>query len=351
MNILSREDLRNQLKRREIAKVYLLFGAETYLRDLAAKTIADFVFHDASVRDFNEDEYSLNTPENLSYALASAEQLPMIASRRVIRVCDVRVSSTSTKDTLKEDYEDVLANYLKRPAETSVVIFIADELDKRRRMSRLLIENSVAVEFAALDDGKLKNWAKDKLKESGARADELALNHLIALVGNDVRRLTNEIEKIITASLPEKIITYDLVESLVPNSREITNFALTDQLVAKNKTKALEILKKILDDGAEPLMLLGLIAHNFRRIFMAKELMQNGVERTEVVRIMKLHPRFHEDFLQTARRSDENYLKKAIKRLAQTDLAIKTSIGGSGTNGARLQIEMLVCELVNFKKE
>lgn len=346
MAILSREDLRNKLKRREIAPVYLLFGAETYLRDLAAKTIADFAFGDNSARDFNEDEFSLNQAENLTYALASAEQLPMIASRRVIRITNVKVSSTGTKDNLKEDYENVLTNYLKNPSETSVVIFVADELDKRRKMAKLLIENSVAVEFTELDDNKLTHWAKDKLAEAGAKYDERSLRHLIALTGNEVRRLTNEIEKLVTASLPEKVISYELVESLVANSRELTNFALTDQLVAKNKSKSLEILRKILDDGAEPLMLLGLIAHNFRRLFMAKELMRQGVERTDVVRIMKLHPKYHEDFLLTARRSEEKYLKRTIQKLAQTDLAIKTSIGGGGKDGARMQIEMLVCELV-----
>ena len=41
MAVLTRDDLRDQLKRREIAPVYVLFGAETYLRDLAVKTIAD----------------------------------------------------------------------------------------------------------------------------------------------------------------------------------------------------------------------------------------------------------------------------------------------------------------------
>ena len=64
MPVLSREDLRNQLKKREIVPVYLLFGAESYLRDLAAKTIADFVFGEGSLRDFNETEFSLNTAEN-----------------------------------------------------------------------------------------------------------------------------------------------------------------------------------------------------------------------------------------------------------------------------------------------
>ncbi len=348
MAVLSREDLRNQLKKREIAPVYLLFGAETYLRDLAAKTIADFVFDENSLREFNENEFSLNQPENLTYALASAEQLPMIASRRVIRITDVKISATGTKDTLKEDFEAVLTTYLNRPAETSVVIFIADELDKRRKMSKLLIENSCAVEFAKFKDNELVLWARKEMRELGFDAEERALHHLVALVGDNLRRLTNEIKKVTTAALPDKVITYNLVESLVTNSREIPNFDLTDHLFGKDKRKPLEILKKILDDGAEPLMLLGLIAHNLRRLVMAKTMMNEGFERTEIVRMMKLHPKYHEDFLTSARHSDEKKLLQIIGRLAAADLAIKTSKGGGGNAGSRMQIEMLVCEIVNL---
>jgi DNA polymerase III subunit delta len=348
MPVLSREDLRNQLKKRVIAPVYLLFGAETYLRDLAAKTIANMVLDENSLREFNENEFSLNQSDNLSYALASAEQLPMIAARRVIRITDVKVSATGSKDTLKEDYETILSSYLARPSETSVVIFIADELDKRRKMSKILLENSVAVEFAKFSDNELVAWARKEMKEAGCDAEEKALYHLVGLVGDNLRKLTNEIKKVTTAALPEKIVTYELVESLVPNTREMSNFDLTDQLFGKDKRKPLQTLKKILDDGAEPLMLLGLIAHNLRRTLMAKELMSQGVERTEVVRVMKLHPKYHEDFLQTARRSDAAKLLHIIKRIAETDLAIKTSKGGGGNAGARMQLEILVCEIVNL---
>lgn len=348
MAILSRDDLRNQLKRRDIAPVYLLFGAETFLRDLAAKTIANLLFDENSLREFNENEFSLNQAENLTYALASAEQLPMIAARRVVWITDVRVSATGTKDTLKEDYEGLLAAYLSRPSPSSVVIFIADELDKRRKMSKILIENSVAVEFAKFNDNELVAWARKEFKDSGFDAEEKAVFHLVALVGDNLRKLSNEIKKITTAALPEKIVTYDLVESLVPNTREMSNFDLTDQLFGKDKRKPLQTLKKILDDGAEPLMLLGLIAHNVRRTLMAKQLMEQGVERTEVVRVMKLHPKFHEDFLQTARRSDKQKLLHIIERIAAADLAIKTSKGGGGNAGSRMQIEMLVCEIVNL---
>ena len=71
MSVLSREDLRNKLKRREFAPVYLLFGAETYLRDLSAKTIADLLLSNSSLREFNEIEHSLNNSK-LQYALADA---------------------------------------------------------------------------------------------------------------------------------------------------------------------------------------------------------------------------------------------------------------------------------------
>lgn len=342
MNILSREDLRNQLKHRDFKPVYLLFGAEGYMRNLAAKTIADLALTDSSLREFNEIEHSLKD-SRIEYALADAEQLPMMSSRRVVKIADIIVSANSNKDNLKEEDEAVLERYLARPAETSIVIFIADELDKRRKISKLLIENSVAVEFIALKDFELRKWIRDKARDLNAEVDEKAATHLIALLGEDVRKITVEIEKLAVAALPDRLITFDLVETLVPNSREISNFDLTDQLLAGNKSKALQVLKKILDDGAEPLMLLGLIANNFRRLFMAKELMSQGVERKEVARVMKLPPFKQEDFLATARRADTKKLSRIMQRIAEADLAVKTSKATP-----RLQIEILVCELTQF---
>jgi DNA polymerase III subunit delta len=347
MPILSRENLRNKLKNREFAPVYLLFGVETYLRDLAAKTIAELLLGNSSLREFNEIEHSLNNSK-LQYALGDAEQFPMIDSHRVIKITDIIISAGGNKDNLKEEDEEILARYLNRPSETSVVIFIANELDKRRRMSKLLLENSVAVEFSALEDAELRGEARKVADKSKADIEERALNHLIALVGNDVRKLTLEVEKLAVAALPDKLITYDLVETLVPNSRELPNFDLTDHLLAGNKRRALQTLKKILDDGAEPLMLLGLLAYNFRRLLQTKELMNQGVERIEVARVMRLHPSSQRDFLELARRNKTEKFSSILQRIAETDLAIKTSKGGGGNAGSRMQIEMLVCELVNL---
>jgi DNA polymerase-3 subunit delta len=342
---INREQLRTQIKGRELHPAYALFGVETYLRDIAAKTIADMAFGEGDFRDFNDNEFSLNNPDNIKSALAAADQLPMMASRRVVKITDVRVSSSAAKDTLKEEYFDALSAYLSNPSTTSIVIFIADELNGTRRMGKLLREKTVSVDFTTLEDGELIQWVRGKLRELDAEIDDRTLRHLISLTGPDARRLTTELNKLATAALPGRVIDIDLVDSLVSNVREISNFDLTAHLVSGDRPRALQTLEKILDDGTDPIALVGLLSYNYRRLLMAKDMMERGVDRSEVAKVVKLRYSDQEPFLAAARRADLRGIRKAVTRLAETDLAIKTSIGGSGPKGARMQIELLVCEL------
>lgn len=334
---ITKEDLRKKLRAGEIAPIYLLFGGETFLRDQAAKFITEIVLKDAPLREFNESVFSLASTD-IQQAIAAAEQLPMIASRRTVRITEINKLQ-------READEEVLARYIVRPAESCVAILVADDLDKRKKLSKTLLEHCTSIEFAPLSNDELMNWAHRTLRDSKAEADAKTLQHLIALTGDDVRRLTTELEKLATSAQPSGRITFEMVDELVPNSRELSNFELTDHLLAKNRRRALQILKKILDDGAEPLMLLGLIASNYRRLAWAKEAMARGADKDEVFRTIKLPYNKREDFLATARRADARTLSKCLQRIAQTDLAIKTSLGGGGASGSRLQIEMLVCEL------
>lgn len=342
---LSKEKLREQLKRREFSPVYVLYGAETHLRDLAAKTISDLAFGDGDLRDFNEAEFSLNAEDNLQRAFAAAEQLPMMSQRRVIRINEVRVTASGRYDTIKEDHEAILKAYFDRPSPTSIVLFIADELNGVRKMGKLLRSQPGAVEFVSLDDGELARMAADKFRDNGCTIEQNAVRHLVALVGNNIRRLTNEVNKLSAAAMPYGVVDMALIDSLVPHTRELTNFELTDQIVRQNKAGALKVLHKILDDGAEPVMLLGLISYNFRRLMMVSSMMSNGVDRREVARVMNLRYNDQEDFLRAARQLGTRKLGHFLNRIAETDVALKSSIGGGGPQGSRMLIETLVCEL------
>ena len=336
MSALTRQELHKALKAGRLEPLYLLFGPEDYLRNRAARAITETALKDSALREFNDSSFSLLSAD-VQHAIAAAEQLPMMSARRVVRVTDFA--------KLKEADEGALLRYLSRPVESSVVIFLADDLDKRRKLTKTLMDACASVEFAELADVELAAWAKDYLKKLKVTTDERTLHHIVALAGKSVRVLTMELDKLATAAIDTGFITMEMVETLVGRSRELSNFELTDHLIGRNRKRALEILYRLLDDGAEPVMLIGLIAGNFHRLALAKELMARGASREEVFRTVAMPFSKREDFLATARRTDTHSLSGHINRIAAADLAIKSSIGGGGPAGARLQLEMLVCEL------
>jgi DNA polymerase-3 subunit delta len=336
MPTLTKEELWRNLKGGKVAPLYLLFGPEDYLRDAAARAVTDAALKGAALREFNESSFSLASAD-VQHAIAAAEQLPMMAERRVVRVTDFA--------KLREADEEALVRYVARPVESSVVLFIADDLDKRRKLSKTLLEVCTSVEFAALNDSELATWARDRLKHLGANTDERTLRQIIALTGASVRQLSTELEKLATAALPGGHVTMEMVDALVGRSRELSNFELTDRLIARDRRRALETLSKLLDDGAEPVMLIGLLASSYHRLALAKDLMSRGAAEQEVFRVVNMPFNQRKEFLATARRADSNELARRIQRIAEADLAIKTSLGGGGDRGSRVQLEMLVCEL------
>jgi DNA polymerase-3 subunit delta len=331
MSLLTRQDLHRALKQGTIESLYLLFGPEDYLRDRTARTVADAALQGAALREFNEATFNLTT-SSIHEAIAAAEQYPMMSQRRVLYVTDFA--------KLRDSDEEALVRYLDRPSPTSVVIFLADDLDKRRKLTKTLCEVCNTVEFLPLSAGDRALFIRQRFKELKVSFDERTVHHLVGLVGSDLRTLASEVEKLAVAALGSGRVSMELVESLVGRSRELSNFELTDHLIAGNRRGALETLHRLLDDGVEPVMLIGLIAGNYHRLALAKELMLREARKEEVFRLVGMPYSKREQFLTTARRTDSAVLARSIKRIAAADLAVKTSRATP-----RLQLELLVCEL------
>ena len=329
MKTQSRTEIERSL-RQNVEPLYLLLGTESYLRGAAAQSIADAALSDTLLREFNEASFSLLT-DAVQSAIAAAEQLPMMSSRRVVKIRDFA--------KLRDADEQVLIAYLNNPSPSTVMIFIADDLDKRKASSKVLLDRCVVVDFSPIKDAEAKNWCKGRLKELKTSADEQVLNELIRLVGTDVQTLSTELDKLSAAAIDTKKITHELVDDLIGRSRELSNFELTDHLIANNRKRALETLYRLLDDGAEPVMLVGLIASNYHRLALGKYLLTRG-GREEVFRNINLPPFKRDSYITSLQRADSAKIACGIQLIAAVDLAIKTSQATP-----RLQLEMLVCEL------
>jgi DNA polymerase-3 subunit delta len=330
MPVRTRKDLDQALKQGQIEPVYFLYGPETYLRDQAARAIADEALRDTLQREFNDSSFSL-TSDDVRDALAIVEQLPMMSTRRVVRIKNF--------GKLPEAEENLLLEYLERPVETSVVMFIGDDIDKRKKLAKTLMSRA-AFEFQPLKGPELQSWVRSHLKRIKANIEPRAMQRILEVVRSDLHTLTNELNKL-AAALPSGVITVGLVDELVGRSREHMNWELTDHILAGNRKAALRTLKDLLDDQVEPVMLIGLMGGTYRRMALAKELLSQGAAPGQIFSEVRM-PSFKQGaYLSMLGRVESKTLARGLQRIAEADLAIKTSKATP-----RMQVEMLVCELM-----
>ena len=332
MPVRTSKDLDQALKQGKIEPVYFLYGPETYLRDQAARAIADEALRDTLLREFNDSSFNL-TSDEVRDALAIVEQLPMMSQRRVVRIRNF--------GKLSEHEENLLLDYLERPVETSVAIFIGGDIDKRKKLAKTLMSRA-AFEFQPLKTPELQSWIRAHLKKLKTDIEPAAGRRILDVVRSDLNTLTNELNKLAAAALPSGLITTELVDQLIGRSREHMNWELTDHILSRNRQAALNTLKDLLDDQVEPVILIGLIGGTFRRMALAKELLSQGASPGQIFSEVRMPSFKQSDYLSMLRRIESNTLARGLQRIAQADLAIKSSKATP-----RMQVEMLVCELMN----
>jgi DNA polymerase-3 subunit delta len=331
MPVRTSRDLAPSLKK-GIEPVYFLFGPETYLREEAARLIADEAMRGTLLREFNDSTFDLAS-DDARDAITTAEQLPMMSERRVVRI--------KTLGKLKEADEETLLRYVDRPLQTSVVIFITADIDKRKKLGKTLLAGA-AFEFQPLRSNELQSWIRSYLKVRKVEIEPAALQRILENVSADLYTVVNELNKLIAGALPANTITTKLVDALVGRSREHLNWELSDHMISRNRTGALKTLRHLLDDGVEPLLLIGLIAGTYRRMALAKALLSQGESTAKIFSEVRMPPFKQRDYLAMLGRIDTARLTRNLERVAEADLAIKTSKATP-----RMQLEVLVGELMS----
>src|SRR5438034_1911679 len=105
--------------------------------------------------------------------------------------------------------------------------------------------------------------------------DDNALELFVLLTGGDTREIENELEKIDIFLGKERQVNVDLVRELVPLTRAGVIFDLSNALAERDLERALELLRKLLDQGESAIgILLAAILPTVRNLLLAKDLME-----------------------------------------------------------------------------
>src|SRR5262249_56344055 len=175
-------------------------------------------------------------------------------------------------------------------------VVVSEALDNGRNIGTMLGKTAEVDSFDALDEGEAApRWIRDYVARAGCYIEPQSAAYLVGMVGVDLMRISNELDKLISYAGEKGRIGKTEIEELVLNSRERSNFELTDAILDGDRRRALNLLDRIYANASErpetlSLMILGAIASNYRKMLAAKELMSRNAPNAEVAKAVGMSP-------------------------------------------------------------
>jgi DNA polymerase-3 subunit delta len=161
-------------------------------------------------------------------------------------------------------------------------------------------------------------------REQGVRLQPEAIGLLMALVGDDIRQLIYNVEKVaLFVGAREEISAKD-IEALVGETRVRSIFQLTDAVSGRDLDVALRCLTSLLGSGEEPLAVLGMLARQIRLLIQAKALQEQATPVSRMTHVLGLPPRVVAALAEQSAARSWRQLTGALQSLSRADLTIKT---------------------------
>jgi DNA polymerase-3 subunit delta len=221
------------------------------------------------------------------------------------------------------------------------LILFADELDRRKKFYKGLREAACLAEFPHLKGAALQRWAETFSKKKGYRISPAAIRKMVELAGSDLRSLAMEMDKVLLFAGKDKQVPDSAVDDLVRESRQQSIFELINAIGRRDRSGALKFLANLIGMGEHPLVIVTMLARHCRQMLIAQEALIEGQHPAAIGSAAQIPSFMLNQFLQQARSTDSDSVRKMFVRLADIDRQLKSSAADG-----RMLLESLICALV-----
>jgi DNA polymerase-3 subunit delta len=328
---MSSEKIISDWNKKNYKPVYWLEGEEEYYIDI--------VMNYAEHQILPESEASFNLTvfygkdADWASVVNACRRYPMFAERQVVLL----------KEAQQMRDIDKLEAYFEQPLSSTifVVAYKGKTLDKRIKLYKLLKSTAEIFNSEKVRDYKLPEWITEFVRSKGYKINSKAVSLLDEHIGNDLSRISNEIDKLALNLKGKDEITEDDIERYIGISKEYNVFELQAAIAKKDLAKALTIIQYFEGNPkAGPIqMVLPALYSSFSKVYTVFGLS----DRSESA----LRPHFYnnptavKNALDTINRYGYDGIERILLLLHQYNLK-GVGIGDSGTNDSSLMKEMVV---------
>lgn len=182
------------------------------------------------------------------------------------------------------DDSDLLIKYLDNPSGNTLVLISNKELDKRKKITKVLKEKTKYKEFL---NNNIELIVKDNLDDY--KISNMSINMLIGYCNSNINRVLNELEKLKMYKYESKEITNSDIEKLVMKSIDSTIFNLIDAINISDKDRIFKIYNELLEEGETDEKIMYTIANHYRLLFQIREKL-NDLKDDDIIKEYKMHP-------------------------------------------------------------
>ena len=309
--------------------LFLFTGSETFLLHEKIKIWKKaFISKHGNINLEQLD--ATQTPVN--EIMAAVNSMPFLGERRLIFNNGLPEPpkkgkgnvKTSNKTDERDDQLKKLVGDLDDIPETSIVIFVQSNPDKRKSFYKQLIKKAELKEFKPLAGYVLTQWIQQQVQQKGASISPHEADYLASITAHDLWRLSTEIEKLSTYS-HQRPITRVMIEALVTPSLEANIFHLTDALGVRDFKKAIACLHRSVAAGEKLQPIFYMIIRQFRLLLQGVSFLRGPNPSPSIFTSkLKLHPFVAKNTLAQARHFQWDELKRSYAFLLQIDTELKT---------------------------
>jgi DNA polymerase-3 subunit delta len=226
------------------------------------------------------------------------------------------------------------------PSTVLVICYKYKTLDKRKKVLKNLQKNGLVFESKKLYENQVGDWIKRVLSGKNYSIEPKAAAMLVEFLGNDLSKISNELNKLQIVLPQGSTITPKVIEENIGFSKDFNVFELRKAIGERNQLKAYQIAQYFTQNPKDNPMVVttSLIFSFFSQILQYHGLKDRNPKT--VAATLKINPYFMKEYDVALR----NYPMRKVSSIVATlrDIDVKSKgVGANGLGNADLLKEML----------
>ena len=318
------------IKEQKDQNLYLFYGKEKYLVAQTRDKLKEALIPSGDTMNYS---YFEGKKTDIPEILELIQTMPFFNDYRLLVLDQTELGKKSNDDFL---------NALKEMPETTILLIIEDDVDKRSKIYKYINKEGCAVSFETPKEKDLVLWVAQMLKKEQKKMTQKDIQLFLYKTGQDMFTIKNELEKLISYTKGREVIGAEDLEALTTAQTTNQIFVMLEAIAKKQRDTVLKLYYDLIELKESPFGILALLVRQCNQLLQTQSLLEAGKSQGEMAKELKVPPFVAGKLKQQVRLFKREELYEMIKKCAATDEGIKT-----GKITDRIGVELL---LVEFSK-